>query len=87
MSKQKPTAIEIATVLDSFDTLVQDLKREPWSEYDPNLQKALLMLMKTSLQGLQRAARSISKVSPEETRSESPTLGEPWFNHALDQMQ
>jgi hypothetical protein len=77
------TANEIATVLDRIDSLVQNLKQEPWQEYDTTLQKALLRMLKTGFGQLQVVAKAISRVTPSATRSP----GEPWFEHILDEMK
>lgn len=83
MSKAKPTAIQIATVLDRTVTLIQQLKAEPWSEYDPVLQKALLNIMTKGFAHYQVVAKAIVNVEPTDTRSQ-PGPGAPWFDSALD---
>jgi hypothetical protein len=81
------TASEISTLLDRLDDLTQKLKEEPWSEYDPTLQRALLSLMKVGFSSLQKVAKAISQVTPSQTRSSGAPNGEPWFEHILDEMK
>ena len=75
-------ADEMATVLDRMQVLMDQLKREPWAEYDSVLVRAEVVLLKRSFHELQKVAKAISKVRPEDTRGP----GVPWYEGVLDEM-
>jgi hypothetical protein len=81
-----PTAKQIISLIEQTEALLTKLKEEQWSDYDPTLQKAIMLLMKPGFAAFQKAAKAISRVRPEETRA-SYVPGEPWYEGILDRMQ
>lgn len=81
-----PAAKQIAKLLQDTIDLCTKLQKEAWSDYDPTLQKALVLVMRPGFAAFQKAAKSIARVKPEETVSEHH-LGDDWWNDALDEMR
>jgi hypothetical protein len=65
-----------------MQALLDHLKAEPWIEYDTILVRSEVILTKRAFTELQKVAKAISKVRPEDTRGP----GVPWYEGVLDDM-
>jgi len=66
--------------------VLTDLANEPWDDYEPTLTRAVTMLVTDARKKLTTALRSISKVTPEETRAEGAGPNA-WWADVLDTMR
>lgn len=88
--------LDIQTVLDRIDALVVQLRKEPWGEYDATITGACTLLTKQAFRELQKVAKAVSRITPEESQDEAAWVAaattrivaaEPWFEHILDEMK
>ena len=76
--------LDMHTVLDRMAVLVAQLQQEPWDEYDKTLTGAATIVVKRSFAELQKAAKAVARITPEESRASTIVPGFEWVGEALD---